>query len=213
MKKILVILILNFLIFPGFCHEIEYDKFFQKNYTKIAIYPRYDNNFGRVKKWSQDIKIFFEGKNIPELEEEIMKTYKRVSDYLNGIDLEIVNNKEEANYIVFFDSTNYSIDIDKYSNLWDNNGNIFQGRIYLNTDRIFNREFQKLAVMELFLKSLGCLGCSNKLPAESIFSSKYIINRKITDFDLEVIKFHYSNYVQNGMTKRELKKVFKELNK
>jgi arsenate reductase-like glutaredoxin family protein len=32
-------------------------------------------------------------------------------------------------------------------------------------------------------------------------------------FDLEVIKFHYSNYVQNGMTKRELKKVFKELNK
>ena len=98
--------------------------------------------------------MFFEGKNIPELEEEIMKTYKRVSDYLNGIDFEIVNNKEEANYIVFFDSTNYSIDIDKYSNLWDNNGNIFQGRISLNTDRIFNREFQKLAGMERLKENL-----------------------------------------------------------
>ena len=78
MKKILFILILNFLIFPGFCQEIEYDKFFQKNYIKIAIYPKYDNNFGRVKKWSQDIKMFFEGKNIPELEEEIIKTASEV---------------------------------------------------------------------------------------------------------------------------------------
>jgi hypothetical protein len=155
-----------------------------------------------MKLWKKPIKIFF-SKNIDNYYKNIIiKTAKKISKEVDSLSISIVNNSKESNYIIYQidddDSQKYSSNIknNKYIDYYIkwNKGRIYDAKLELNFSNYkkFKKREHAKYLLQNFYETLGRFYRTDKLPCKSIISKCRSKSKKITQIDLEILKYHYS---------------------
>ena len=97
---------------------------------------------------------------------------------------------------------------DYYLN-WNNQNQIYRASLKINTDNSFNEKLKLFKLKDYFFRSLGHFKLSNEFACESFFSDCYSDKKRLTNFDIELLKYHYSY----GICKGTSLKIFEEQHK
>ncbi len=220
MKKMSLVMIVLLLCKAGSA-QVTRDAFysdadFLKAYSKIAFVP---GNDGKVmlRKWNQDIKIFVESNRLAYYQKMVTEIIDKINPYLSTIHMGLTEDKGEANCLIKVDTitrTHYDVS-------WDDNGNIYKGKIFVNSENIFNSSEQKLYISEYFMHILADFHIPGKInPAlaqrlridqdafydETVENIHSILKTRLggfTEFDLKAIQFQYTQDLKAGISKNE----------
>ena len=182
-----------------------------KNYTEeeisyfneIARSSEYsDQDKGLVCKWESDVNIFVTGEDSPELVSELEKIVGELNGIINPININIVNNKSDANYIICFGSESDFHNITPSSvNYTEHNWGLFiinsgqvirQGSMYVDTHRCTTLDGQKHLLREELTQSLGLCNDSYKYD-NSIFQQAWTTTTEYAPIDIKLIDMLYNN--------------------
>lgn len=166
-------------------------------YDDIVMNSEFNGRRDKAFRWTTDMKIYVEGEPTSELLSELNRIVGELNDIINPIDLIIVNNRNEANMLVYFGSANGfsnqhpSINKSRLSNNWgyftvDPNS----GKMYVDIYRANNKE-QKHLLREELTQSLGLFNDSYKYP-ESIFYQEWTTTTEFAPIDRELIDMLYN---------------------
>lgn len=167
-------------------------------YDEVVMNSEFDGSRSSAFKWDTDMKIYVEGQPTSELLSELSRIVSELNNIIDPVDIEVVSDRDNANYFVFFGSpdgfANAHPDINR-SRLIDNWG-LFQvskneGKMYVDVYRA-DLDEQKHLLREELTQSLGLLNDSNKYP-ESIFYQKWTSTTEYANIDRELIDMLYNN--------------------
>lgn len=184
-----------------------YDKDFVKKYRKIAL-GLGPNNTKVIRKWKSDIKIYITGDSLNKIRTEVEKYIKVLNPSLNKIKIQIVDNKDEANFLILI--KNSLVHIDKknddfrFNSSSDDSYVIYKSSIEISKELTSLSE-QRMQIQKDILYSLGFSSCKdldkNKIDCKICFTTS-----ELTDFDLQAIKVHYSDLINVGMNEEDVTK-------
>jgi hypothetical protein len=199
-------ILLNFSTLLG--QEI-YNNEFQKIYNQIAFNQgRYKKNDLMIKKWNQDIKIYFEGDSLDYLKAATDSLIQKLSPCLNKLRINTVSKKVDANYLIKVIDTSYTYyDQSGYYESWTSRGSIYRCIYVINRVTTFNRIEHIKLLRSDFMKSLGFFTFNKVNTSVNSCMFDHLID--ITDFDCEVLRLHYSDDIKSGMSKKDVKDFFR----
>ena len=185
-----------------------YDKNFVKKYRKIALYSQYPGQENKrvIKKWKSDIKIYISGDSLNKIKSEVEKYIKILNPNLNNIKIIIVNDKDEANFLILLkdklDHVDKKPDDFRFNDTWDDSFVMYKTVIEISKELTTLSE-QKLRIQRFLLMSLGDFSCKdlekNKIDCKICFTTS-----ELTNFDLQILKAHYSDAIKIGMNEKEV---------
>jgi len=192
--------------FGGGSNSELFDESKYKNYSKesieyfkeIALGREFGSDSKVLKRWSQNMKIYVDGKTNDKLDKELKQIVSELNKLINTIDIEIVSDISESNMYIYFGSyldfhkikPKTDLDILK-SNLGYFNKKDNSGYMYVDIYRT-NIEEQKHLLREELTQSLGLFDDSYKYP-ESIFYQGWSTTTEYAPIDREVIDMLYNN--------------------
>jgi hypothetical protein len=122
---------------------------------------------------------------------------------------------ENSNYIIYYKGDfEYESRMVNYKNTdyymyWNNNSQIYKCALKINAEELFNEKLKLYKLKDYFFRSLGNFKLSDKLNCNNFFADCYSENKKITEFDFDFLKYHYSY----GICKGTSLKTFEEQHK
>ena len=168
-------------------------------FNQIALKTEFDGDRKNVCIWTTDMKIFVDGKKPDYLMNELRRIVTELNNIIDPIDIKIVSNKNESNYIVYFGShtdfkTKYSL---SNPQRLDNNWGYFQvrtnsGVMYVDLNRNNDEASHKHLLREELTQSLGLFNDSWSYP-ESIFYQGWTTTTEFAQIDRELIDMLYNN--------------------
>ena len=171
-------------------------------YKKVAFGNEFTNDTSGERKWENDVKIFVLGKKDPELMIELTKIVKELNDLIIPINIQVVDNKDNANVLVIFGSKQDFINLDKtiepYVKL--NEGlfkinhegkKITNGEMYVNTEGTLTEKEKKHLLREELTQLLGLCNDSYRYKS-SIFYQGWTDTTEYAEIDKELIKLLYN---------------------
>jgi hypothetical protein len=154
-----------------------------------------------VSKWRSDVKIFVTGDKREYLMDELRSIVNELNDYIDPINIKIVNSRSEANYTILFGSAEEYVRIeplakDYVDGNWGlfvvNGGNtINNGTMYVDIFRTESITAQKHLLREELTQSLGFKKDSYSYP-ESMFYQVWSETTEYSPIDVEIIKMLYN---------------------
>ena len=198
-----------------------YDSSFKAIYKAAALHPGYINRRGVmhdsvVRRWDRDITIYIRG--------EDRRSRKAILDELkNTIALitPALGNKIKISFTDKLASSNYLIDLDFRGRSgwflrWDNQENIYNCRLLVDTKYIFNLDQQAALISHYFIKSLGDFVFSweartNLIKFDTAVASNMSHWRQsINGIDLEILKIQYADDIKPGMNRKDIDQYFEK---
>lgn len=177
----------------------QYSKEAQEYFNEIALKNEFSGDLKSTSIWTTDMKIFVDGEKPEYLMDELRKIVVELNDIINPIDIKIVSNKNESNYIVYFGShTDFK---NKYKlstpQRLENNWGYFEvstnsGLMYVDLYRNSDTESYKHLLREELTQSLGLFNDSWAYP-ESIFYQGWTTTTEFDPIDRELIDMLYNN--------------------
>jgi hypothetical protein len=184
-----------------------YDYSFVKNYKTLALYPGSENK-RVIRKWKENIKIFISGDTLDKIKSEVEKYIELINPCLNRIKMSIVDNKDEANFLILLKyelpHVDKKSDDYRYSEIWDDSYVIYKAIIEINKETTTLRE-QKSKIQRDLLISLGSFSCKD-LDKDKVDCKICYTTSALSDFDLSMVKAHYSDLIKVGMNDEEVTK-------
>ena len=186
----------------------EKDSTFLEIYKDI-VYKKYSNPVKDQKQqkeymklWKVPIKIYFDDAFDKNLQKTIIDAANNLSSQIDSLKITFVKNIEESNYIIYEmldeNSTKYSFDIKNnqfidYYMKW-NKGKIYEAKLELNLQKYptISKEITANYLLQNFYQTLGRFFTTEKVPCNSMFSICNRNNKVLSEYDLEIIKYHYS---------------------
>jgi hypothetical protein len=154
-----------------------------------------------VSKWRSDVKIFVTGDKREYLMDELRSIVNELNDYIDPINIKIVNSRSEANYTILFGSAQEYVRLepiakDYVDGNWGlfvvNGGNtINNGTMYVDIFRTESITAQKHLLREELTQSLGFKKDSYSYP-ESMFYQVWSETTEYSPIDVEIIKMLYN---------------------
>ena len=150
--------------------------------------------------WDGPIKIFFSKSVDTTFRNSIIEVSNVLSRQIDSLNISFVDDIEKSNYIIYqIDKDNkykYSKNIKNnrfidYYSYW-NQHKIYDTKFEINVSKIKNPRKVKPYVVQYFLRSLGHFDITKKLSCEHMFSRCLKSKKKLSDIDIEIIKYHYS---------------------
>jgi hypothetical protein len=193
------------------------DSTFLSLYKKVAFNHKNDsiNEKTTMKYWKKPIKIFLSKSIKRKTKKEFIKFALQISQEIDSLNISFVKKIEESNYIIYYNhdfeyesrmvnykTTNYYLN-------WNNKNQSYRCALKINIDNNFNEKLRLYALKDYFFRSLGRFKLSNKFLCESYFSDCYSDHKKLSSFDFELLKYHYSYGICKGTTL----KIFEEQHK
>jgi hypothetical protein len=171
-------------------------------YKKIAFGNEFTNDTSGERKWENDVKIFVLGKKDPELMTELSRIVKELNDLIIPINIQVVDNKDNANVLVLFGSKQDFINLDKTIEPYvkSNEGlfkinhegkKITNGEMYVNTEGTLTAKEKKHLLREELTQLLGLCNDSYKYK-NSIFYQGWTDTTEYAEIDKELIKLLYN---------------------
>ncbi len=193
----------NFLPKYGAPYE-QKDSTFLEIYKDI-VYKKHSKDTVKKRKlymklWKAPVKVYFS----KSVDERYKKTIKRLAAIVNkevdSLNISIVNDLEQSNYIVYQINENnkykYSNNLQKnkyidYYNYWKKS-RIYDTKLEINTTKFKNKAVNVNYLIQSFIKSLGHFNTTTKVPCKSVFSKCNSEKKRFRKQDLEILKYHYS---------------------
>ena len=182
------------------------DSVFLNYYTKVAFNHKNDSISMEtpMKYWKKDIKLFF-AKSVSKREKkEILSFAKEISKNVDSLSIYEAKNFKDSNYIVYF-SEDYNYDpnltnvkLGEYWIYWNNNNQLTRCALKINNERLFSESLRIDKIKALFFQSLGYFKLSKEFDCKSYFSNCASKDKTITDFDMELLKYHYCYGICKG---------------
>jgi hypothetical protein len=179
----------------------EYSEEGKKYFNKIAYGSEFDVNDNSLSKWNQDINIYVVGEKRENLMSELRSIVAELNGLINTIEINIVSNESDANFIVLFgsaqDYNNYDEESIGYT---DHNQGLFiayggnnltRATMYVDIKRTKRDDAQKHLLREELTQALGLSNDSYDYP-ESIFYQGWTETTEYTELDKEVIQMMYN---------------------
>jgi hypothetical protein len=175
----------------------------ERDYFKeIALSSEYsDRDKGEVCRWKSDMNIYVTGQQSEELMNELNRIVDELNDLIDPININIVNDRSESNYIILFGSQDQYNElepgqeefIEKNWGLFVVNGgtDIKEGTMYVDIYRCESLDGQKHLLREELTQSLGLFNDSYKYD-NSIFQQRWTETTEYAPIDRQLIKMLYN---------------------
>lgn len=166
----------------------------------------YSKTVYELKQWNAPIVVYIDRKIPKNIVQDFKKFYTQI-DSIENLKISFTSNIKKANYFIKTTtekiksySKDYEFDSEeekensiltgaKYNLLTDDNNKFYSGILTVNIDK----EIKLLKQLkQLFFMSLGQFYTSQYYPKESILSKTYENKKSISQFDLDLLKIHYS---------------------
>jgi len=229
MRKTSLLIILLLFFKAGF-NQTSGDGFysdadFLKAYSKVAFTPGADGKV-MLRKWNQDIKIFIESSKPAYYKKQVANIIETINPYLHTIKIVLTDDRGDANCLIKIDTVTRT----HYDLSWDETGNIYKGKIFLNNESVFNNAEQNSYISEYLMHILGSFHIPGKMSAslakrlridqdalydETVENIQSILKSRLngfTEFDLKAIQFHYTKDLKAGISRNEFLDVVKNVN-
>lgn len=174
-----------------------------KRYFKEICYgSEFGDKTKTLYKWKKDMKIYVSGEKRDYLISELNNIVYELNTIINPIDIEIVTNKYEANYVIYFCSASEYGNaepgvrhlLDKNWGLFTvsgSNGELQNGTMYVDIYRCQSTSAQKHVLREELTQSLGMANDSYKYK-NSIFYQGWTETNSYAPIDIDVIEILYN---------------------
>lgn len=176
--------------------EVEY-------FEEITQSTEFGGKTNKITKWETDVNIFVVGQKSTVLMSELNRIVKELNGIIDPININIVNNRANANYIICFGSQYDYHKIDPTSKPYTN-GNwglfgvscrgkvITGGSMYVDVVRCNSLDGQKHLLREELTQSLGLFNDSYKYK-NSIFQQEWTETTEYAPIDVTIIEMLYNN--------------------
>ena len=182
------------------------DSTFLDAYTKVAFTYSNDSlkNKTVMKYWKDDVSIFF-SKSIPKkTKKDFMVFANSLVNKIDSLNINVVKHVEDSNYIIYnsgdfeYESRMVNNKESEYYMYWNGNNQIYKTTIKIITSVNFNEKAKLIAMKKLFFQSLGNFTFNNELECINYFSGCFNENSTVSNFDIELLKYHYSYGICKG---------------
>ncbi|WP_431134449.1 hypothetical protein [Psychroserpens mesophilus] len=205
-KDTLVLITENMKSIGTFVDYAYKDSIFLKHYKKVAFNHKNDSldPTTTMKYWKNDIKLFF-AKSVSRKEKKaILKFVKIISNNVDSLNIYEAKNHADSNYQIYY-STDYNYDSNlknlkgaDYWIYWNGDNQIYKGVVKINTEKYFSESLRIAKIKTLLFRSLGHFELSDEFDCRSYFSNCFSENKQITDFDYELLRYHYCYGICKG---------------
>ena len=182
------------------------DDTFLNIYESIAFKYSHDSlrEKSTSKYWKNDILIYFSKSINKKTKKRFLKFSKEVVAQVDSLNIREVKRVESSNYIVYYAGEyEYLSKIENYKNSdyyisWNRGNQIYSGFLRINSEHNFNESLRLRKMQDLFLKTLGHFNFDKSINCENYFSGCYQPKIKLSELDLELLKYHYSYGICKG---------------
>lgn len=183
------------------------DSLFLDQYKKVAFNHKNDSidESTSMKYWKNDIKIFFSKSVSKKERKSILSFTKEISKNVDSLNIYEAKNHADSNYIIYYTNDyEYEPSLKNFNNAdfwvyWNNNSNqLNKGAIKINNEKYFSESLRIAEIKVLLFQSLGYFKLSKEYNCDSYFSNCYSNNKHITDFDYELLQYHYCYGICKG---------------
>lgn len=198
-----------------------YDSSFKAIYKAAALHPGYINRRGVmhdsvVRRWDRDITIYIRGEDRSSRKEILNKLKNTIAVISPAL-----GNKIKISFTDDLASSNYLIDLDYRGRSgfflrWDDQDNIYNCRILVNTGYTFNLNQQAELISHYFIKSLGDFVFSHEDRTNlikndaSVASNMSHWRQDINGIDLQILKVQYADDIKPGMNRTAIDQYFEK---
>lgn len=197
------------------------DSTFLEHYKKVAfrLYHKDSADTKTMKYWKDPINIYFSESIDRKVVKNVLSFAVTISENVDSLNISRVRHINEANFVIYYDDDyQYSNNLSSYkksdySIFWNKKSQIYKGYIRLVRKRMFSDKLVAEKIKDLLFGSLGWFNRSYQYSCDSYFSDCYSENKVLSDFDMELLKYHYSYGICKGTTKKsfeEQHKIHKE---
>lgn len=175
-----------------------------------------------TRKWIDPMKIFVGGQPTQTHLRELRGIVNEINDLAtDGFEISIVDDSLQSNYYIFLGSSGDYISMFPWNVervfenwglgtvWWDENNNIYQGRMYVDIERANNREQMHLLREEL-TQTLG-LGQDSGKYADSIFQQEWTNVDRYIEIDRDLIRLLYHPKMTSGLGATSVLDVLKDI--
>ncbi|WP_034059104.1 hypothetical protein [Lacinutrix jangbogonensis] len=123
---------------------------------------------------------------------------------IDSLNINVVKNVEDSNYIIYnsgdfeYESRMINNKASEYYMYWNEKSQIYKTSVKIITSINFNEKLKLIALKKLFFQSLGNFKFNNMLECSNYFSGCFNENSTLSDFDFELLKYHYSYGICKG---------------
>src|SRR5690606_12165435 len=134
---------------------------------------------------------------------DLMSFAKIIDKMVDSLHISEVKNVEDSNYVIYyFGDYEFEYKMLNYKNSesysWWKHNKLNRHSIKLDTEKYFSEQLIQNKLREFFIISLGYFKLINDFDCESYFSNCYSANKKLTELDIELLKYHYSYGICKG---------------
>lgn len=156
--------------------------------------------------WKDDIRIYFD-KSVPEDDARFLMNFaEKLSSEVDSLKISRNFIREKSNYIVYYLNEDHKTEHEPrignksgYYVNWNGKSQIYKASLKVNTAVVTNNLLKENLLKYHFFKSLGYFASSKDLNCESILSACNSY-RRLSEEDLELLKYHYSYGVCKGQS-------------
>ncbi|WP_298524737.1 hypothetical protein [uncultured Christiangramia sp.] len=156
--------------------------------------------------WKDELRIYFD-KSVPEDDARFLMNFaEKLSREVDSLKISRNFIREKSNYIVYYLNEDHKTEHEPrignksgYYVSWNGKSQIYKASLKVNTAVVTNNLLKENLLKYHFFKSLGYFASSKDLNCESILSACNSY-RRLSDEDLELLKYHYSYGVCKGQS-------------
>lgn len=181
------------------------DSSFLYYYKKAAFNHKNDSVSQQtsMKYWKDPIRIFFSESVSRKTKKDFMSFAKTIDNAVDSLRISDVKNLEDSNYVIYyFGDYEYEFNMRNYKNsdyyLWWKHNQIYKASIKIDKDVYFSEQILQYKLREYFLQSLGYFKLIDDFDCDSYFANCFSPNKRLTNLDLELLKYHYSYGICKG---------------
>ena len=172
-----------------------------KYFNSVATKSEFSSGKFQPHKWRKDMKIYVKGDKPDYLINELTSIVDELNDIIRTINIRVVNNESESNFVIFFgNQSGYNEICSSSIGLTEHNYGLFVvsggnsiggGSMYVDTERSSTMSAKKHLLREELTQSLGLFNDTYDYP-ESIFYQGWTETNEYAPIDIELISMLYN---------------------
>ncbi len=214
-----ICLALCFTLLGVGCKVVEPEITLYDYFQEVALGAEYaDQTEGRISKWAQDIKIFWQGTPHPALQRECKQILSEIRPLIAPLRMIEVNSQAQANLLIFVGSAQTyveQIERDALPYIQHNRGLFFvyknekheieRGSILVDIAKVSSPKAQKHLLREELTQALGLMNDSPRIP-QSIFYEDWTETNRYHPWDRALIRLLYQEDLEAGWSQAQVQK-------
>ena len=177
---------------------------------KDVVYRKYSNNKSdrklTMRYWKDEIKIYFSRTVNKKIRKGLKDFVLELDNEIDSLKISFVDDLEKSNYVIYAMNSKDDYKYEKriktknidYFLFWNGNQQIYDCKMEINTNYFDNEQEIIDYAKNIFVNSLGNFSRTKLIPKENFFSYYTSLNKKFTETDLKLLKYHYSYGICKG---------------